>query len=140
MNKEAYLKFHREACDKLVEITKAKNADYTGAGDDPFANFSRVEQLGICSAETGFLTRMTDKFSRMASGVEKGSLQVKDESFEDTCFDLANYAILLAGYVRSKRKPKSLAEKTLEGCLMHDETARNTAAEKAYAKPSPDFQ
>jgi hypothetical protein len=103
MNKEQYLKFHEDCCKKMVSITRKKNADYTGTGTDPFANFDRVSLLGISSTEQGFLTRMLDKFCRMVSFVQRGTLLVKDESLEDTCIDLANYCILFAGYVKSKR-------------------------------------
>lgn len=103
MTKEEYMQFHQDCCAKMVAVTKAKNADYTGTSGDPFANFSRVESIGICSTEQGFLTRMFDKFSRITSFVQKGVLQVKDESVEDTLIDLANYCILMAGYIRSKR-------------------------------------
>jgi len=103
MTKQDYFKFHQDCLDKMAKITAAKNADYTGVGDDPFANFTRVEAMGICSTEQGFLTRMMDKMSRINSFVQKGTLQVKDESVEDTLLDLANYAILLAGYIRSKK-------------------------------------
>lgn len=96
MNKEEYFKFHQESCDKMVEITKKKNADYSGLGSDPFANFRKRGELG-------FLTRMDDKFARLESFVQKGSFEVSDESFEDTCLDLANYAILFAGFVRAKK-------------------------------------
>lgn len=88
----------------MVEITRRKNADYTGTGDDPFANFDRVSILGISSTEQGFLTRMLDKFCRLVSFVQRGVLLVKDESLEDTCLDLANYCILFAGYIRSRKK------------------------------------
>lgn len=104
MTKLEYMDFHKACCDKMVAVTKAKNADYTGTSDDPFANFSRVESIGICSTEQGFLTRMFDKFSRITSFVQKGVLQVKDESVEDTLIDLANYCILMAGYIRSRRE------------------------------------
>lgn len=103
MNKHDYFKFHRECLEKMAKITAAKNADYTGVGTDPFANFTRVEALGICSTEQGFLTRMVDKIARITSFVQKGELQVKDESVEDTLLDLANYAILFAGYIKSKK-------------------------------------
>lgn len=103
MTKQDYFKFHQDCLDKMAKITAAKNADYTGVGDDPFANFTRVEAMGICSTEQGFLTRMMDKMSRINSFVQKGTLQVKDESVEDTLLDLANYAILLAGYIKSKK-------------------------------------
>ena len=104
MNKAEYVEFHKASCEKMQAITKAKNADYTGDGDDPFANFSRVEALGITDTTRGFLVRMTDKLSRITSFAQKGVLQVKDESVEDTLLDLANYCILLAGYIRSKKK------------------------------------
>jgi hypothetical protein len=102
--KERYLAYHKSCCDKLVEITAKKNADYTGTDPDPFANFTRVESLGIASTEQGFLTRMVDKLCRISSYVQKGTLQVNDESVEDTLLDLANYSILLAGYIKSKKE------------------------------------
>ena len=103
MTKKEYFEFHKACCDKMIAITAAKNADYTGVGDDPFANFTRVESLMICTTEQGFLTRMMDKFSRIVSFSQKGELQVKDESVEDTLLDFANYCILLAGYIKSKK-------------------------------------
>lgn len=102
MTKAEYFEFHQQCIEKMSAITKAKNADYTGTGDDPFANFTRVEALGVCSTEQGFLTRMVDKLARINSFAQKGELQVKDESVEDTLLDLANYAILFAGYIKSK--------------------------------------
>jgi hypothetical protein len=104
MNKAEYFEFHRQMCERMQAITKAKNEDYTGATDDPFANFSRVESLGVCSTEQGFLTRMTDKLCRLASFAKRGELSVKDESVTDTCLDLANYCVLLAGYLESKKR------------------------------------
>jgi len=104
MNRETYMKFHEDCCQKMISITKKKNADYAGKGDDAFANFTRVEGLGISSTEQGFLTRMFDKFSRLISFQQNGELQVKDESVEDTLLDLANYCILMAGYLKSKGK------------------------------------
>lgn len=102
---EEYIQFHKEFCDKMVEVTRRKNADYAGHGNnDPFANFRVVENINITSAEIGFLTRMTDKLSRITTFVHKGELLVKDESVEDTLLDLANYSALLAGYIRDKKE------------------------------------
>lgn len=109
MTKPEYMTFHKQMCDKMVEITAKKNADYTGKGDDPFANFRRCEQLDICSVEAGFLTRMTDKMARINSFVQSGTLQVKDESVLDTLLDLANYSILMAGYIRSNCPPENIS-------------------------------
>jgi hypothetical protein len=83
-----------------------KNYDYAGdheQGRRPFANFERVEALGICSTERGFLVRMTDKLSRLTSFVEAGKLRVKDESVQDTLIDLINYSVLLAAYLSDQR-------------------------------------
>lgn len=105
MQRQDYLNYHKSKCEQMVETTIRKNHDYAGAGgEDPFHNFRQVERMGICSTETGFLTRMTDKISRIQSFVEQGVLQVKDESIEDTLIDLANYSILMAGYIKSKKE------------------------------------
>jgi len=103
MIKSEYLEFHRGMCNKMVMITKMKNEDYTGKTNDPFANFSNVSACGGGSAEQGFLFRMNDKMMRVSSFVERGELFVKDESVEDTLLDLANYAVLFAGFIRSER-------------------------------------
>jgi len=101
MTKAEYFEFAQSFFNECIEISKKKNADYTGKNDDPFSNFSSVEVLGI-STEHGFLTRMMDKFKRIASFAENGELQVKDESVTDTLRDLANYSCLLAAYIKSK--------------------------------------
>lgn len=104
MSKEEFFKFFESTTLQMIEVSRAKNADYTGIGTSPFANFERVEQLGICSTEQGFLTRMSDKLSRVASYCAKGELQVRDESVTDTLQDLANYSILMMGYLEQKRR------------------------------------
>lgn len=104
MTRKQYMKYHREMCDKMIEITQAKNHDYAGFNDDPFANFKVVEGAGIASTEQGFLTRMMDKISRVNSFTQQGVCNVKDESIEDTLLDLSNYAILMAGYIKSKKE------------------------------------
>lgn len=104
MTREEYMQFHENCCKRMVEITRKKNADYSGGSEDPFYNFSRVEAVGIASTEQGFLTRMFDKFARICSFVKKGILEVSEETVEDTLIDLANYAILMAGYLKSKRE------------------------------------
>lgn len=101
MTKTQYIEFFRQFTDEMVALTQKKNDDYS-AGTDPFANFTRVEAMGICSAEQGFLTRMTDKFSRISSFVQRGELSVKTESVKDTLMDLAVYSILMAAYLESK--------------------------------------
>lgn len=103
MTKIEYFEFAEKFFYDCVEISRKKNADYTGDNDNPFSNFTSVENLGI-KTEQGFLTRMMDKMARIGSYVSKGELQVKDESVTDTLRDLANYSCLLAGYIKSKQK------------------------------------
>jgi Nucleotide modification associated domain 1 len=105
MTKDEYMKFHENSCARLMEITRLKNSDYTGGSDNPFANFEQVGHFVQLPqvVVVGFFTRMSDKFSRIGSFITKGSLLVADESVEDTLLDLANYCILLAGYLRSKK-------------------------------------
>lgn len=115
MTKAAYMQFHQDCCDKMIAITKRKNADYTGAGDDPFANFRQIGSIVKTPnvIEIGFLTRMSDKFSRIGSFVEQGTLQCQDESVEDTLLDLANYCVLMAGYLQEQRETARVAPQCL---------------------------
>jgi len=110
MNRAEFVACFKSFTGCMVQVMEKKNADYSGASDDPFANFSAVKNLGICSVEAGFLTRMSDKLSRIASFAKRGELSVKDESAEDTLLDLANYSILLACYLRAQRQAKMRQE------------------------------
>lgn len=74
---------HKQICNKLNEIYKAKNHDYGDSFGETF------EKLGIISA----VTRITDKVNRLQSLCTKEQ-KVKDESIIDTLKDLANYAIM----------------------------------------------
>ncbi len=103
MDKAGLIAFHRECIEKMHTTLIEKNHDYAGASADPFSNFTRVEVLDICSPEQGFLTRMSDKFSRITTFVKQGVLKVKDETVVDSLVDLANYCILMAAYIKSKR-------------------------------------
>lgn len=115
MTKQEYIEFVEGLFKQKLEVTKAKNADYTGNSEDPFANFTAVEALGICSAEVGFLVRMVDKIMRTNSFVQKGVLEVKDEKINDTLSDLSNYADLLQGYIESKRRA-NLSDNSKDAC------------------------
>jgi hypothetical protein len=113
LTKQQWFEFQEQEFEIMKQITKAKNADYTGINDDPFANFTSVELTGICTTEQGFLVRMQDKMARISSYAQKGELEVRDESVQDTLRDLANYATLLNGYIESKRRAK---RNTNSGC------------------------
>lgn len=113
MNRQEYIEFHKNMCRHMVNVTEKKNADYTGNTDNPFSNLEMCERLGITNTEFGILTRMSDKLSRVISLIHgqnnKESLresQVSDESIQDTLIDLANYCILLAGFLEKKSQSK----------------------------------
>lgn len=107
MTRDELLKFHGEICGKAVELMNLKNRDYAGnEGVEPFANFTRVEAMGICQTESGFLVRLTDKMSRLSSFIRAGKMNVKDESFNDTCIDIINYIVLLSAYLKDKEESK----------------------------------
>lgn len=107
MDNKQFLEEFKKITEKMYEIAVAKNSDYAGSTveSDPFHNFKTVESLGVCQTEQGFLTRMTDKFCRITNFVRSGELKVKDESVEDTLLDLANYAIIMRLYLKSKKNP-----------------------------------
>lgn len=103
MTRDELLKFHEEITKEARELMSLKNRDYAGnEGVEPFANFTRVEAMGICKTEQGFMVRLTDKMSRLSSFVRAGKMNVKDESFMDTCVDVINYMVLLAAYLKDK--------------------------------------
>jgi hypothetical protein len=111
--KEDLFKFMEQKTAKMIQVCKEKNSDYTGVNASPFANFELVSHYGG-SVEWGFFTRLSDKFSRIASFISNVQLQVKDESVEDTIIDMANYLLLFAAYLRSKRDLKSFQETVVE--------------------------
>lgn len=84
----------------MYAVHVAKDHDY--AGEVPFANFRRAENIGI-PAWKGALIRMSDKWSRIENLAVKEDAQVKDESFDDTLLDIANYAIIVY-ILREERK------------------------------------
>ena len=53
---------------------------------------------------------MMDKISRVNSFVLQGVTKVENEKIEDTLLDLANYALLLSGYIKSKRDETNKTE------------------------------
>jgi hypothetical protein len=91
--KNDYLAEFTALTKKMRAITERKNNDYA-TDADPFRNFRTFAELGI-------LVRMSDKFSRLRTAIEdKREFKVDDETLEDTCLDLANYALLLLCYRR----------------------------------------
>lgn len=89
--------FHEALCRQASKIMEKKNSDY-GASTDPFRNFHGFGAFGI-------LVRKSDKLARLRTFLEKlersENMAVIDESWLDTLLDDINYAILLAGYVKT---------------------------------------
>ena len=105
MNRDELLEYHSVICKSAKELMSLKNRDYAGdRGNEPFANFTRVEAMGICTTEQGFLTRITDKMSRLSSFIDCGKMHVENESFNDTIVDVINYMVLLSAFLKDKEE------------------------------------
>lgn len=96
------LALHDRLTKRARDLMDRKNADYS-TSDDPFANFRLCEAIsgGTISTEAGILIRMTDKISRLYQLLNKEA-SVAEETIEDTCLDLINYAVLFLAV----REPK----------------------------------
>ena len=81
MNK---IEIHKNICDSLNDLYKAKNEDY---GDSFGKSYKEYGLTMSC-------IRLEDKLNRLKSLNKNGNAQVKDESIQDTLMDLANYAIM----------------------------------------------
>lgn len=135
MTKDEYFEFHDEFCQKMRTVTQAKNSDYTGGNASPFANFTQIGSIipNAKAIEIGFLTRMSDKMSRVGSYISKGELSVKDESVIDTLHDLANYCALFAGYLEDGRRQRE--NSILEAATVANEVAPVTEAPPGFGVP-----
>lgn len=91
--RKEYLENFDSITKQMRELTGKKSNDYA-TDEDPFRNFRTFGALGI-------LVRASDKFSRLRTALcDKRELKVSDETVEDTCLDLATYAVLLLCYFR----------------------------------------
>lgn len=89
-----YIDYFDDILKEMSEVHQRKNADYGN-------NFhKRYEKYGFLTA----LLRLTDKMERLENIYEKGEIQVKDESVEDTLLDLANYAVMTIVELRNNKK------------------------------------
>ena len=107
MNTEQLLEIHEETCEAAREIMRQKNSDYTGGSEatDALENFKASLSLGLHPA-TGLLLRVQDKLMRIRSFVADGELRVVNESVEDACDDIVNYAILCKALLREEAEGK----------------------------------
>jgi len=102
ITREEFIKQFEHSLTWMYTIMKAKNADYAN-DNNPFANFTLVEQLWITSLERAILVRMSDKMSRISNLIDKEA-KVKDEAISDTLSDLANYSVILKIFLENKNK------------------------------------
>jgi hypothetical protein len=90
------MEFATEFFERCKKIAEARNRRYAGPYD-PFKNF----RLG---GDYGVAIRMSDKVSRLLTLLHPSNTTDEDgESIEDTCVDLANYAMLLSGMRANER-------------------------------------
>jgi len=116
MNSEELFKIHERLCKESLELMIKKNHDYSGkSGNEPFANFTRAEAMGITTTEKGILVRMLDKMSRLSSFMDSKEFKVEDEKLEDTIKDMINYSVLLYAYMQdNKYTPRQLMFEELD--------------------------
>ena len=101
---EEYLKRFEEKTKIMLDITRAKNNDYSWS-QFAFKNFEQIEWITDWKISTadGILVRMTDKMSRIAT-LLNWEQQVADEKITDTLMDLSNYSIILSIYLETLKK------------------------------------
>lgn len=80
--------------DHCLEIMRRKNHDYTSGSRDVLANFRASQAIGVHPG-LGILIRSIDKFKRIQTFIEQGTLQVNSESVLDAISDVINYMHLL---------------------------------------------
>ena len=80
-----------QLCDELKETHRLKSSDY-GSADDPLANIRNGAKFVGIEPWRAAMVRLSDKVTRLETYCRTGSLTF--ESFEDTCVDLASYALL----------------------------------------------
>jgi hypothetical protein len=91
-----------ETFNRCFSTAVAKNNDYGGSNNDPFANFRNSTIAGV-SVEKGILVRLMDKMSRISTLLDKEAM-VKDEKITDTIEDAINYLAIMKAYINLKDK------------------------------------
>ena len=104
MTSKELLQLHDDTCNSCKAIMKQKNSDYTGGkgATDVFANFNASKMLGIHPVQ-GLLLRVIDKIQRIRSFTNDKELSVPNETVEDACDDIVNYAILAKAMLMEER-------------------------------------
>lgn len=128
MTAKELLQLHDETCKTCRVIMEKKNSDYTGGrgATDPFANFNASKILNIHPVQ-GLLLRVIDKIQRIRSFTNDRELSVPNETVEDACDDIVNYAILAKAMLMEERKEAKqfTEEQELQGQKRIDIIGRN---------------
>tara|TARA_R100001509_G_scaffold139154_1_gene93534 strand:- start:1472 stop:1933 length:462 start_codon:yes stop_codon:yes gene_type:complete len=104
MTSKELLQLHDDTCKSCRDIMLKKNNDYTGGkkATDIFANFNSSKILDIHPVQ-GLLLRVIDKVQRIRSFTNDKELSVPNETVEDACDDIVNYAILAKAMLLDER-------------------------------------
>ena len=84
MDNNELVRKHSDTCAKLNAIYSQKNKAYGNSFGETF------KKLGIISA----VTRIADKYNRLANLATNPNIDQGDESIKDTLLDMANYCIM----------------------------------------------
>jgi hypothetical protein len=99
--KEVYFETFTANCLKAVELTKAKNEDYS-SGNDPYRNFRLTTHISGVPLAKGILVRVSDKLARINNLLDRPGMEgaVVDEKITDTVFDLMVYSNILLTWLQ----------------------------------------
>lgn len=102
-DKQWWNTFRHKEIEEILELTGAKNSDYTGGKgtSNPFANFDGSAELGV-DPLVGVAVRMQDKFQRLKAFCKDGelSLETKGDTVRDIYRDLIGYSLISLGMIK----------------------------------------
>ena len=100
MNVQDFISFIETTQQQEIQVLKNKANDY--ANQDIFSNFKKTADMIGLEPDKVFQMLLAIKLCRiveLTSGKE-----AKNESLDDTMLDMANYAKLYRGYLKSENK------------------------------------
>ena len=107
MKRMELLQIHESLSNAARKLMAAKSHDYAG-DTDALKNFRHFGRWGV-------IVRLMDKLSRLESFEEQATLEVKDESIQDTVQDICNYAIIYYALYSEEQRKEALDKMTHGG-------------------------
>ena len=104
MTKKEFFDFVEKDNQRMLELLKAKNNDYTAGSDNALANFDQAERIGIDPVK-GILLRVLDKMKRFETFAKHGFLSVENETVLDTADDIEGYMKAIKAYLKNRNYP-----------------------------------